>query len=196
MENGVNAEVLGENYVVDSKSKGEITSSSTSPSYAIKNNLELRDMLVKPFGFVPSNLQNDTYNSIKNCLEAKFKVEESDDKKNNKYFYVWESQNSVCENMNFHGLKFDSFRLSDGKYGRSIIYHFNIRKSSLPNPYPYLDTIIRDFNNAGIPLTYKKSNDTYQKAGGSINVGSTSYRIEVNDYRVEWDYSIYIDYGK
>lgn len=196
MENGVNAETLGENYVVGSKSKGEITSSSTSPSYTIKNNLELRDMLVKPLGFVPSNLQNDTYSSIKNCLKAKFKVDDSDEKDNKQLLYVWESENSVTENMNYHGLNFDSFRLSEDKYSRSIMYHFYISKNSSPNPYSYLDIIIRDFNNAGIPLSYEKSDNTYQKASGYINIGSTTYSIDVDDYRVRWDFTISINFRK
>lgn len=180
----------------NSSSSPSYNSSSTSPSYTIKNNLELRDMLVKPLGFVPSNLQNDTYSSIKNCLKAKFKVDDSGEKDNKQLLYVWESENSVTENMNYHGLNFDSFRLSEDKYSRSIMYHFYISKSSSPNPYSYLDIIIRDFNNAGIPLSYEKSDNTYQKASGYINIGSTTYSIDVDDYRVRWDFTISIIFRK
>lgn len=53
--------------------------------------------------------------------------------------------------------------------------------------------IVKDFNNQGIRLSYKKIDETYTKAKGSANKGKIIYGIELIKYGSFWCYEISIE---
>ena len=104
------------------------SSDSAGASYTVNTNLTLREMLAKPMGCVNADLLNDSFNTIKSNTERGFHVNDIS-KDGSQTLYVWDNQNSICENMTYHGLPFSNFRLDIGKHDRRIKYQFEFKKN-------------------------------------------------------------------
>lgn len=164
-------------------------------SYTIKDNMELKEMLIRPMGVISTDLRSDTYESIKASLSKEFSFKDESEKDNEHVLYIWSSQNSSCEKMNYRGLEFDNFRLDVSASRLSVKYQFKKDKSDMPDAYQCLNMIVRDFNSIGIPLSYKKDFDQNQKAHGYVSKDNADYRIELYDWGAIWDFYIYVTYN-
>lgn len=193
-KSGVDAKSLGETDALplysDSSNSTTIQSQSTlSSSSTNKTSLTLSAMLSKPMGCINSNLIKDSYNSIKNNILPVFKAEAD-----GLSITISKSQNNNCDDISYHGLSFDYFTLFDFPSSRSIKYRFDLYSNGTnTDPYKYLDMIVKDFNNQGIHMSYKKIDETYIKAKGSANKGKIIYGIELIKYGSFWCYEISIE---
>lgn len=166
------------------------SSGSAGASYTVNTNLTLREMLAKPMGCVNADLLNDSFNTIKSNTKRGFQVNDSS-KDGRQIFYVWDSHNTICESMTYHGLPFSNFRFELGKYGRNIKYQFDFKKNI--DAYRALDMIAQDFKSMGIPMTYERRTDNFTKAYGTTTVNGIIYTINLEDYSPQWSIYIYME---
>lgn len=156
---------------------------------------DLRSLLTKPLGFVDVNLKTASYEQVVNSLSEYVLKQVKDDSLGEPtfYFYLEANDNPSCSNITYCGLSFDYFGGCDCTKQYLIFqanyyysHNFIIEKSKAPDPYVYLDKIVKDFHDIGIPITYNRKDLVDIIASGYYE----NYGINLADKSDKWEFSI------
>lgn len=159
---------------------------------------DLRSLLTKPLGFVDVNLKTASYEQVVNSLSEYVLKQGKDDSLGEPtfYFYLEANDNPSCSNITYCGLSFDYFYGCDFTkqyliYQANYYYshQFIIEKSKAPDPYVYLDKIVKDFHDIGIPITYNRKDlvDIFAIIASGYY---ENYGISLADKSDKWEFSI------
>ena len=131
--------------------------------------------------------KNIPFTTIASAIKKEYSVDDGDD------IWVWARKNPKI-NCSYHGLPFYCFYMGKDltwSWFRDYQYKFRIIKQDMEHGlYNYLDLIVKDFNEIGIPITYTKNNDTYTKAKGSFRADDIEIILEYNKYGPSHEISI------
>lgn len=155
---------------------------------ATMQEVTLKDLLEKPFGIVEGvNLKTDSYETIKNKLVSLYKAyDDSSDPNHEKTVMFFASSNESLKYLTYCGIPFYDLYLGD----KPVYYTFRIAKTALPDPYPTLDQMVKDFKDIGISMSYQKKNEGSTKASGSVAVGKIAYTLELEEGDNYWDFDV------
>ncbi len=155
---------------------------------ATMQEVTLKDLLEKPFGIVEGvNLKTDSYETIKNKLVSLYKAyDDSSDPNHEKTVMFFASSNESLKYLTYCGIPFYDLYLGD----KPVYYTFRIDKTALPDPYPTLDQMVKDFKDIGISMSYQKKNEGSTKASGSVTVGKITYTLELEEGNNYWDFDV------
>lgn len=157
--------------------------------------IALNDLLTKPFGVVDIDLQNATYQELVDKLSETYSLRTDIDEKGNPHFGIYSFDNPQCFNNSYFGLPCELLDLyvsfsPDNKFIiRNISYSFWVSKEKVQDPYPYLNKIVKDFNDLGIPMSYN-TNVLINVAEGKVTVDDTLYFITLSDAGGSWTFGI------
>ena len=148
--------------------------------------MTLATYLIYPLGTVDLSLldDNNTYNSFVRAIGQQYILNETNSDEDE--IWVYASENATLANNTYCGLPLYNFYIDKKSNGTGIAdyqYAFEIRKENMRmSVYDYCDQIVSDFQELGIPMTYKRVNDQYKKAEGHYKDESLEIDFEVNDY--------------
>ena len=176
----------------DSQESSSVRISSTAVSSYTgekpKSNMVLREMIKAPMGNVACSHDKLKYREVKKAAKSLYKVDDDSDSDSN-IFYIFESDNPITSSLIYHGFHFFHYSFAVCKqyiyYERKIEYEFTL-EYNLAKAYAYIEYILQDFKELGIPLAYKKENKDITKAYGKYIDGQIQYLImlaEIKDYK-------------
>lgn len=154
-------------------------------------NVQLKDLLTKPFGIVNIDMQNFDipFGDIESRLKQKYVIY---DKQSitGKDIYLYDFDNPSFKNIHYNGLPLSSFRILNNNNEqnsscRLITYCFEIYKNQMKKSLSkYLESIINDFHELGIPINFETGNDGKKEA--NIKVGNIKYEIKIFESVYYW----------
>ena len=155
---------------------------------ATMQEMVLKDFLEKPFGIVEGvNLKKDSYETIKSKLLSLYKAyDSSSDPTHDEHMMFFASENESLKYFTYCDIPFAHLYISD----KPVWYTFRIDKTALPDPYPTLDKIVRDFKDIGISMSYQKKNEGSTKASGSVTIGKIEYTLALGEGDTYWDFEV------
>ena len=177
MENGVNAEVLGENYVVDSKSKGGATSSSLSTS----KNISAIDLIRYPFGVLDGNLKDQSVASIVQTAKQRLKAEVSYMELDTFYslnVYDFQGYDLNLYNKNITNASIFIFKSQKLRWDYSI--RFKRSQYISKDVINYAKRIINEIKGTGFKL-YPNSTSNNFPFGQLMSKGTLFVEVQVQD---------------
>ena len=169
-----------------------ISSASSSGSSSVgtytgekpKSNMVLREMLKSPMGNVPASHELMKYGDVKKAAKGTYTVDDDSDRDSN-VFFIFKSDNPWTSSMQYQGFNFDYYNFDVSKrysfFDRKFQYTFQI-DNNLAKAYAFMDYIIQDFKDLGIPLTYTKKDESSIKAQGEYSEGLKTYSIKLETY--------------
>lgn len=155
---------------------------------ATMQEVTLKDLLEKPFGIVEGvSLKTDSYETIKNKLVSLYKAyDDSSDPNHEKTVMFFASSNESLKYLTYCGIPFYDLYLGD----KPVYYTFMIDKTALPDPYPTLDQMVKDFKDIGISMSYQKKNEGSIKASGDVTVGKITYTLDLEEGNNYWYFGV------
>ena len=175
--------------VASSSSSGSSTYSSSSAVGTYtgekpKSNMVLREMLKSPMGNVPASHELMKYGDVKKAAKGTYTVDDDSDRDSN-VFFIFKSDNPWTSSMQYQGFNFDYYNFDVSKrysfFDRKFQYTFQI-DNNLAKAYAFMDYIIQDFKDLGIPLTYTRKDESSIKAQGEYSEGLKTYSIKLETY--------------
>lgn len=180
---------INEQPVASSSSGGSSTYSSSSSVGTYtgekpKSNMVLREMLKSPMGNVPASHELMKYGDVKKAAKGTYTVDDDSDRDSN-VFFIFKSDNPWTSSMQYQGFNFDYYNFDVSKrysfFDRKFQYTFQI-DNNLAKAYAFMDYIIQDFKDLGIPLTYTRKDESSIKAQGEYSEGLKTYSIKLETY--------------
>lgn len=166
--------------------KSFVSSSVSSSSSAG----QLQSFLCKPVGILQVDLQSASYSTVESAMKRNFSLNRNSSAGSSGIVYF--DENASLSNITYCGLPFRYFRID--KYGDDrcgFLYVFEIQKSRMTRDmFEYLDLIVADFRSLGIPLSYNRKNEEYDKAYGKVFYNGRDYIVSITDYNVCVQYEI------
>lgn len=144
----------------------------------------LKDMIVKPLGFVDIDLTTYSYDVVKAIVGSYYKI----GLETSRIFSIYAKDNSTCQHLNFLGFQFDSFGGHDNIYENYVRYSYGFKASAYSDRFDDAAKVKAEFEKIGIPMP------RYEQPAGiphyySEFINGCQYSISASGYP---DYSIAI----
>ena len=186
----------------DSQESSSVRSSSSAVgSYTgekPKSNMVLREMLLSPMGNVPASHELMKYGDVKKAAKGTYTVDDASDRDANSFF-IFKNDNPRTSSLFYHGFQFSNYYFSVSKrythYDRRFNYELKL-KSNISTAKAFLEYVVKDFNDFGIPLKNFDAKSKYVKALLNYKEGVKCYTVELNDYGSGPTLSIDVSYKK
>lgn len=165
------------------KRQSSFASTSSSSANMLKGFIE------RPVGRLNVDLASFTtsFSTIESVMRQNYNL--NSNSQTGKCAIVYAHENPSLDGITYNGLPFRYFRANVSSY----LYVFEISKKNMTmGIYDYLDKVVADFNALGIPMRYDRKYEQYDKAYGSVTVGNKRYVIEITEYSVCVQYTIWV----
>ena len=124
------------------------------------------------------------YGDVKKAAKGTYTVDDASDRDANSFF-IFKNDNPRTSSLYYHGFQFSNYYFSVSKrythYDRRFNYELKL-KSNLSTAKAFLEYVVKDFNDLGIPLKSFDAKSKYVKVLLNYKEEAKYYTVELNDY--------------